>query len=155
MLRFAKGKNMDIAKNINEILKTFGAEISLQDLKLDKNNSCTLVFDGTQSIQIMYDEQLETLDFFGELGDLPEQWTERCCDCLLKSNADWTLTEGLTLSKRKDSKSVILGYNLPTLNLSIEIFENILEHFLKQIDLWKSYVQQMSQGELPESLAEL
>ena len=146
---------MDIIKHINEILEKFGTEISLGDLKLDKNNSCTLVFDGTQSIQIMYDEQLETLDFFGELGDLPEQWNERCCDCLLKSNADWTLTEGLTLSKRKDSKSVLLGYNLPTLNLNLEVFENILEHFLKQIDLWKSYIQQMSQGELPEALAEL
>ena len=146
---------MDPADNINQILEKFGSEVSLKDLKLDKNNSCTLVFDGTQNIQIMYDEQLETLDFFGELGDLPEQWNDRCCDCLLKSNADWTLTEGLTLSKRKGSRTVLLGYNLPTLNLNFEVFENILEHFLEQIDLWKSYIQQMSQGELPEALAEL
>ena len=146
---------MNVFDNINEILGKFGTDISLPELKLDKNNSCTLIFDGDQNIQIMYDDQLETLDFFGELGDLPEQWNERCCDCLLKSNADWTLTEGLTLSKRKDSKSVLLGYNLPTLNLTIEHFENILEHFLKQIDVWKSYIQQMSQGELPEALAEL
>ncbi len=146
---------MDTTDNINQILEKFGTEISLKDLKLDKNNSCTLVFDGTQNIQLMYDEQLETLDFFGELGDLPEQWSDRCCDCLLKSNADWALTEGLTLSKRRNSKSVVLGYNLPTLNLTFEVFENILERFLKQIDLWKSYVQQMSQGELPEALAEL
>lgn len=146
---------MDTSDNINQILEKFGAEISLKSLKLDENNSCTLVFDETQSIQVIYDEQLETLDFFGELGDLPEKWNERCCDCLLKSNADWALTGGLTLSKRKNSKSVLLGYNLPTFNLSLEVFENVLERFLQQIDLWKSYIQQMSQGELPEALAEL
>jgi hypothetical protein len=146
---------MDTTDNINQILKKFGADISLQNLKLDKNNTCVLVFDGDQSIQITYDEQFETLNFFGMLGDLPEKWNDRCCDCLLKSNADWTLTKGLTLSKRKNSKSILLGYNLPILNLSLEIFENILDHFLKQIDLWKYYIQQMSQGKLPEVLAEL
>ena len=146
---------MDTSNTINQILGEFGTEISLPGLKLDNTNSCTLVFDGTQSVQIMYDDQLETLNFYSELGDLPEKWNERCCDCLLKSNADWALTEGLTLSKRRDSNSVLLGYNLPILNLSLQIFENILEHFLKQIDLWKSYIQQMSQGELPEALAEL
>ena len=107
---------MDTTDNINQILEKFGTEISLKDLKLDKNNSCTLVFDGTQNIQLMYDEQLETLDFFGELGDLPEQWSDRCCDCLLKSNADWALTEGLTLSKRRNSKSVVLGKTFCQLN---------------------------------------
>lgn len=146
---------MDTLDNINQILEKFGLDTNLQNLKLDKDNSCSLVFDGKQDIQIVYDEQLETLNFFSQLGELPEKWNERCCDCLLKSNADWTLTEGLTLSKRKNSESVLLGYNLPILNLTLERFGNILKHFLKQIDLWKSYIQQMSQGELPEALAEL
>ena len=146
---------METRDNINLILKNFGETISLADVSLDPNDSCNLVLDGNQNIQLFYDSDMNTLNFFTEVGTLPQQNSENCCNYLLKSNAEWTLTEGATLSKRKRDDAILLGYNLPILNLTSEIFETVFEHFLNLMDAWKNYLLQMSQGILPEALAEL
>lgn len=140
---------------INELLQKFGESISLPELALNKEKTCVLKMDDTQNIQLTYCEGDETLCFFSEIGDLPEKNQVRCCDCLLKSNAEWELTEGVTLSKKENTNTVLLGYRLPAFNLTLEFFEKILEHFINRLDVWKSYLQEMTQGKLPECLAEL
>ncbi len=142
-------------ETINQVLADFGKSISLPSLSLDMEKTCTLQFDGNQSVQIVYDEQLETLKFFTQVGTLPENETLRCCDCLLKSNSEWTLTQGSTLSKRENANTILLGYQVPTQNISTKIFEKTLKVFLQQIDKWKDFILQMEQGGLPEALAEL
>ena len=146
---------MKALDTVNEILQKFGESISLPELTLGKDNTCVLRMDDTQNIQLTYNESNETLYFFSEIGDLPEKNQDRCCNCLLKSNADWELTEGITLSKKENAGTIIMGYRLPVLNLTIEFFEKILEGFISKLDVWKDYLQQMSQGQLPEALAEL
>ena len=146
---------MKALDTINEILQKFGTSISLPDLALDNNNTCVLKLDDAQDIQLTYNETNETLYFFSEIGNLPEKNQVRCCSCLLKSNADWELTEGITLSKKEDAGTIVMGYRLPVLNLTLEFFEKILEGFVSKLDVWKDYLQQMSQGQLPEALAEL
>ena len=155
MLPFAKDNFMKALDNVNEILQKFGASISLPQLALDKDNTCVLKMDDAQNIQLTYNEANETLYFFSEIGNLPEKNEVRCCSCLLKSNAEWELTEGMTLSKKENASTIIMGYRLPVLNLTLEFFEKILENFVSKLDIWKDYVQQMSQGQLPEALAEL
>lgn len=146
---------MKTLDTVNEILQKFGASISLPELALDKDNTCVLKLDDAQDIQLTYSETNETLYFFSEIGNLPEKNQDRCCNCLLKSNADWELTEGLTLSKKKNADTIVIGYRLPVLNLTVEFFEKVLEGFVSKLDVWKDYLQQMSQGQLPEALAEL
>ena len=146
---------METINTINQVLENFSNSISLPSLSLNENNSCILQLDGSQNIQIIYDEDKNSLNFFTEIGQLPEQDQTRCCDYLLKSNSEWSLTQGTTLSKKKDQNSILLGYQLPVLQLSITIFEKILEHFIQQTDTWKSHLQQLYQGILPQALAEL
>lgn len=146
---------MKALDTVNEILQKFGTSISLPQLALDQNNTCVLRMDDTQNIQLTYNESNETLYFFSEIGDLPEENQVRCCNCLLKSNADWELTEGITLSKKEDAGTIIMGYRLPVLNLTVEFFEKVLEGFISKLDIWKEYLQEMVQGKLPEALAEL
>jgi|GEM_PF-3463893 len=146
---------MKALDTVNEILQKFGESISLPELTLGKDNTCVLRMDDTQNIQLTYNESNETLYFFSEIGDLPEKNQVRCCNCLLKSNADWELTEGITLSKKEDQATIVMGYRLSVLNLTLEFFEKILEHFVTKLDVWKDYLQQMTQGQLPEALAEL
>lgn len=148
---------MNNIDTINQVLKTFSESISINPIRLDDNNTCVLRLDDSQNIQIIYDTNCDTLNFITEVGTLPEQEKDqtRCCDYLLKSNSEWTLTQGATLSKKIDQTSILLGYRLPVFQLSTPIFEKMLELFIKQMDTWKSYIQQMGQGNLPEALAEL
>ena len=146
---------MKTLDTVNEILQKFGASISLPQLALNQGNTCVLRLDDTQNVQLTFNEANETLYFFSEIGDLPKENQVRCCNCLLKSNADWELTEGITLSKKENAGTIIMGYRLPVLNLTLEFFEKILENFVTKIDVWKEYLQEMEQGKLPEALAEL
>lgn len=143
------------ADGINDILKQFSLAISLPSLSLNSENSCTLRVDGAQDIQLMFNEQRNSLDFFTQVGMLPEKDEDRYCDCLLKANAEWDLTQGTTLSKKEGEYAVVLQYPLPALNLTLDIFERVFKHFLQQADMWKTYIQDMGQGILPEPLAEL
>lgn len=155
MLQFVKDNSMNTLDAVNEILQKFGSSISLPELALNKNNTCVLKLDDAQDIQLTYNEANESLYFFSEIGNLPEKNQIRCCNCLLKSNADWELTEGLTLSKKENESTIVMGYRLPVLNLTLEFFEKVLEGFVSKLDIWKDYLQQMAQGQLPEALAEL
>ena len=140
---------------VNEILQKFGSSISLSELALDKDCTCVLKLDDAKNVQLTYNEENEVLYFFSDVGVLPEKSLVRCCNCLLKANADWELTEGVTLSKNGNSDTVLMGYRLPVINLTLEFFEKVLEHFIAKLDVWKDYLQQMTQGKLPEVLAEL
>ena len=144
---------MEGADTVNRVLKEFGDAISLPELKLKEENWCVLCVDGTQSIQLNYNEQRNSLDFISEIGALPDENIFKCCDYLLKANAEWEITQGITLSKQLDKTSILLGYQLPILNLSLDIFEKTFEQFLKQIEAWKTYLVQLGQGELPDILA--
>ena len=144
---------MEGVDSVNRVLKEFGDAISLPELKLKEDNWCVLCVDGTQSIQLNYNEQRNSLDFISEIGALPDENVSKCCDYLLKANAEWEITQGVTLSKQLDKNSILLGYQLPILNLSLDIFEKTFDQFLKQIETWKTYLVQLGQGELPEVLA--
>lgn len=138
---------------VNEVLKEFGDSISLPELKLKEGNWCVLCIDGTQSIQLNYNEQHNTLDFISEIGILPDENASKCCNYLLKANSDWEISQGITLSKQLDKNSILLGCQLPILNLSLSMFEKYFGQFLTQIETWKSYLTQLGHGELPEILA--
>lgn len=145
---------MEGVDSINRILREFGDAISLPELKLQEDNWCVFCVDGTQSIQLNYNEQRDSLDFISEIGTLPDENASKCCDYLLKANAEWEITQGSTLSKQVDKNSILLGYQLPILNLSLEIFEKTFEKFLNQIETWKAYLIQLGQGEFPKILTD-
>ena len=81
---------MEGVDTVNRVLKEFGDAISLPELKLKDGNCCVLCVDGTQSIQLNYNEQRNSLDFITEIGALPDENESKCCDYLLKANADMT-----------------------------------------------------------------
>ena len=137
---------------VNEILKAFGEEINLQNLALNEDRSCILSVDQKHAVQLVWNEMNESLDFFTELGDLSN---DELYGYLLKSNAEWPLTKGMTLAKKESQSKIILEYQLPLLNLTKALFEKAFERFIFQLDIWDQYLQSINQGNLPEELAEL
>jgi hypothetical protein len=74
---------------------------------------------------------------------------------LLKANAEWSLTEGMTLAKKPHQNTVVLGYRLPLLQVTQQVFEKTFEHFIRQMGRWKTYLAELEQGILPDDLVEI
>jgi hypothetical protein len=78
---------------------------------------------------------------------------KRCCNYLLKSNSEWTLTKGTALAKGNGSSEVILEYRLPLLNLTKELFERAFEQFIGLVTVWRMYLLELEQGNVPKVFA--
>lgn len=126
----------------------------LPSAEFNEEHACVFRVDGDKNIQVTYNETCETLDFFAEVGILPEYQREICSNYLLKSNTEWLLTKGTTLAQ-KGTRKILLEYRLPLLNFSQEIFEHTLENFIQQVDIWKEHLQTFGHGKIPEALKNL
>ena len=139
-------------ETVNQVLKEFGKSINLSDVRLNKDKSCVLCVDEDKNVQVTYNEGNEALDFFASVGQIPEN-EKHCCNDLLKSNSEWTLTKGAALAKGNGSSEVILEYRLPLLNLTKELFERTFEQFIGLVTVWKTYLRELGQGNVPKVFA--
>ncbi len=137
-------------ETVNQVLKEFGKSINLSDVRLNKDKSCVLCVDEDKNVQVTYNEGNEALDFFASVGQIPEN-EKHCCNDLLKSNSEWTLTKGAALAKGNGSSEVILEYRLPLLNLTKELFERTFEQFIGLVTVWKTYLRELGQGNVPKA----
>lgn len=144
---------MDLRNQFSQILQSFAQGIQLPNLKLDEKQCCELCINDKSNIFIQFNEEQKACSFICKIGELNEEYLERFCDCLLKANADWDTTQGLTLSKEQNSKNIWIGYQVPILNLTTEAFASIFRKFIDNVKVWEGYAQQMYQGELPDALA--
>jgi hypothetical protein len=137
---------------VNQILEAFGKSINLSDVRLNKDKTCVLCVDEDKNVQVTYNEAREALDFFAPVGQVAEN-EKRCCNYLLKSNSEWTLTKGTALAKGNGSSEVILEYRLPLLNLTKEPFERAFEQFIGLVTVWRMYLLELEQGNVPKVFA--
>ena len=140
---------MAAEERVNQILEEFGKSINLSDVRLNKDKSCVLCVDEDKNVQVTYNEGNEALDFFASVGQIPEN-EKHCCNDLLKSNSEWTLTKGAALAKGNGSSEVILEYRLPLLNLTKELFERTFEQFIGLVTVWEAYLRELGQGNVPK-----
>ena len=139
-------------ETVNQILEEFGKSINLSDVRLNKDKTCILCVDEDKNVQVTYNEVNEALDFFFFFCQIPENETH-CCNYLLKSNSEWALTKGAALAKGNGSSEVILEYRLPLLNLTEELFERTFEQFIGLVTVWKMYLLELEQGNVPKVFA--
>lgn len=140
---------MAAEETVNQILEAFGRSINLSDVRLNDNKTCFLCVDEDKNVQVTYNEAQEALDFFASVGQIPEN-EKHCCNDLLKSNSEWALTKGAALAKENGSSEVILEYRLPLLNLTKELFERAFEQFIGLVTVWKMYLLELGQGNVPK-----
>ena len=143
---------MAAEETVNQILEEFGKSINLSDVRLNKDKTCVLCVDEDKNVQVTYNEANEALDFFASVGQVAEN-EKRCRNWLLKSNSEWALTKGAALAKGSGSSEVILEYRLPLLNLTKELFERTFEQFIGLVTVWKMYLLELEQGNVPKVFA--
>ena len=139
-------------ETVNQILEEFGKSINLENIRLNKDKTCVLCVDEDKNVQVTYNEVNEALEFFASVGQVSES-EKRCCNYLLKSNSEWALTKGAALAKGNGSSEVILEYRLPLLNLTKKIFERTFEQFIGLVTVWKMYLLELGQGNVPKVFA--
>ncbi len=146
---------MGALENFVDTLNAFGESTHLPQLKLDDDNACELCINEDQHVRIHFNEQQSKVEFLTEVGDINENYIDKCYACLLKANCIWDLTHGMTLSKWPDALKVLLGYQVPALDLDLSAFETHFKRFIDELKLWKDNLVQLYQGNVPEDLAEL
>lgn len=140
---------MALEETVNQVLEEFGKSINLSDVRLNDDKTCVLCVDEDKNVQVTYNEAQEALDFFASVGQVSES-EKRFCNWLLKSNSEWALTKGAALAKGNGSSEVILEYRLPLLNLTKELFERAFEQFIGLVTVWKMYLLELGQGNVPK-----
>ena len=140
---------MTTEDTVNAVLSEFGKSINLIDVRLNKDKTCILCVDEDEVVQVTYNETHKSLDFFASVGQISEN-DDHCCNYLLKSNTEWALTKGAALAKEGGSLNVILEYRFPSLNLTKELFERTFEQFIGLVTVWKAYLWELGQGNVPK-----
>lgn len=136
---------MDLKEEVNGLLERLGASLGLQDLSLDENNHCILLFDDKVILNLELDEDNELLVVYSYLGEVPFEGRENIFETLLESNFFWRNTQGATLGIDKHTQTVVLAYPMELPLKNRDIFEERLAVFVDITEQWIDRLGAMSQ----------
>lgn len=136
---------MDLKKEVNSLLEKLGASLGLQDLSLDENNHCILLFDDKVILNMELDENNELLVVYSYLGEVPFEGRENIFETLLESNFFWRNTQGATLGIDKHTQTVVLAYPMELPLKNKDIFEERLAVFVDVTEQWINKLEHLSQ----------
>ncbi len=121
---------------LNALLGELGEKIKLNDLELDKNRMCRLIFDDkfVVDIEALPDEQ--TFFMYGVVGRVPTEEKEAFYEKLLEGNLFGKETGDASLGVDPQQGEVILFQKLNAEKLEYIEFEKHLEQFLNYMEFW-------------------
>jgi hypothetical protein len=128
--------NMDLRDEVNRILARLAKSLHLNELSLDNNQHCMLMFDDKIVLNLELDEKYEHLISYAYLGEVPLVGRENIFEKLLEPNFFWNGTNGMTIGIDKQSQTVILmmRFQLPLKNP--DAFEENLADFVDTTESW-------------------
>ncbi len=136
---------MDLRKEVNGVLEKLGSSLGLQDLSLDENNHCILLFDDKVILNLELDETNELLVVYSYIGEVPFEGRENIFETMLESNFFWRNTQGATLGIDKHTQTVVLAYPMELPLKNKEIFEERLAVFVDVTEQWIDRLDRMTQ----------
>ncbi len=132
---------MDSREHANELVKEFGAMLTVEDLQLDaETNSCVLLFDEDILLNIEYDAPADRIVFYGYLGELPGSNAEPILRDLLSANLFWLRTHGATLALEEGTNGIIIMYAHALGDLDKAKFETVVQNVVQQAENWKKRI---------------
>lgn len=119
---------MSIA-NFHNLLKDFGSNVGLTDLKPNDDGLCSLRFDDRVTIDLECNEQSETLVFSTIVGTLLPYQIEKMYSKLLEANLFWSGTGDATLGVDPATLRVFLCYQERIQEMAFLRFQELLKNF--------------------------
>lgn len=130
---------MDAKKEVKKILKALGASLSIDNLQLDDNNHCILLFGDKIVLNIDLDEGKELLVVYTYIGEVPLEGREELFEKMLEANFFWQGTSGATIGIDKQSQTLILAYSVELPLRKPADFEENLASFVETVEKWMDY----------------
>ncbi len=115
--------------------------IGLNDIHLNEQYACLLVFDDSLRVEIGYDVDSESLVISSDLGPLCDKFAVHWYPVLLEANVFWAATGGTTIGVYQATKQVIMAYREMIAGMTPERLEEILTSFTEIADFWKGRLQ--------------
>lgn len=127
----------------DDLLKMLGAEVGIDALAADGNNSCSMSFDDiVVNMECM--EESSTLFMYSAVGRVSEESKYVIMEELLDANCFFKGTQGASLGIDKASGIVMLQYQSPLATLEYCAFRKILNNFIAVSELYKRKIDSLS-----------
>ncbi|MDR3317122.1 MAG: type III secretion system chaperone [Puniceicoccales bacterium] len=145
---------MDLRAEVNQILARLAKSLRLEDLSLDNNRHCMLMFDDKIVLNLELDEKYGQLLVYAYLGEVPLVGRENIFERLLETNFFWNGSNGLTIAIDKQSQTIVImtRFQLPLQNAMA--FEENLADFVDTTEFWMHKFATMVQEAEEISLAD-
>jgi Tir chaperone protein (CesT) family len=101
-----------------------------EELGLDEEGVCRLVFDGGGNVYVVLDAASADLIVWSPAGFVPREERATALPTLMQANLFWGGTNGATLALAPDGETVILQRRVPLHGLKSEELGGAIEHTL-------------------------
>jgi hypothetical protein len=128
-----KNNNVDAIKEENYLpnfIKKYGKEVGLPNLKLNENGVCSLSFDDSITVDIVYIEKNNQCFLASPICSIPNSDREKFYEQLLISNNTYNKNGGIILGIDEDSNRVVISYTFIANTFTYFRFKNVLRNFV-------------------------
>lgn len=131
--------------NIRDVLKELGLQMGLDNLKLDENRVCRLVFDKEFAVDIEASEDEKIVHIYAKVVSAPPEKREEFYALLLEANLFGKGTGGAMFALDQTQNDVYLCRALSMESTDYQDFVNVLETFVNHLEAW---VKKIDSGSL-------
>lgn len=127
--------------DINSILLELGHQMGLDNLKLDQNRVCRLVFDKKYVVDIEATEDEKVVHIYSTITAIPAEGKERFYETFLEANLFGKGTGGATFGINKMENELMLTRAINMETCDYQEFVNILESFVNHVESWMTNIE--------------
>ncbi len=123
--------------DFSNYLTNYGKEIGLPNLQFNEEGMCSLSFDSSIDVDIVYKKDLDLCIFASPIIDIPSTGQENFFRRLLTENVFGIATAGSTFGIEEEKNRIILSYTFIASTFSFDLFKTVLGNFVDLVEEWK------------------
>ncbi len=127
--------------DINSILLELGKQMGLENLKLDQNRVCRLVFDKKYIVDIEATEDEKIVHIYSTIAPIPPENKEQFYELFLEANLFGKGTGGATFGINKMESELMFTRAIAMDTCDYQEFVNILENFVNHVESWMTSIE--------------
>ncbi len=129
-----------MSEQFSKLLSEFKNYIGLEELNFAQENLCLL---GIDDYVLEISLQGPNLSLSANLGTVPEEQKEKYYARLLRANYYLLESRGASLAVNPINQEIQIIYNVPIQVVDFNMFTNIVENFLNNVDYWKDVLTKL------------
>ena len=129
--------------DFSDYISNYGKEVGLPELKFDEEGICSLSFDSTINVDIVYRKEQDQCIFAAPIGDIPVEHKEEYFRRLLVANAFGLENAGAIIGLDEEKDNVVLSYTFIASTFSFDLFKTVLGNFVNMVEDWQGKLGEM------------